>query len=202
MPLHPCWWVERVKQRLSGRNTQSKEEKEVLCACGACAQAHTAASKQPLEAYERFAEARMEEVTPLLQTCPCLHLRGCVLSHAVSVLRVVLLNLHPQHISRCPAAEPAMALVRMRMVYCSTVGLLLGRRVHGSSATMASSLKCMWGLHAHAPMVPACMRCSDQVWVLKPNKQAIGKAFKREAKPLQEAIEAMGQEDAACLQAR
>ena len=38
--------------------------------------------------------------------------------------------------------------------------------------------------------------------MLKPNKQAIGKAFKREAKPLQEAIEAMGQEDAACLQAR
>jgi glycyl-tRNA synthetase (class II) len=42
----------------------------------------------------------------------------------------------------------------------------------------------------------------EQVWVLRPNKQAIGKAFKKEGKPLQEAVEAMGQEDAACLQAR
>ena len=32
-------------------------------------QAHTAASKQPLEAYERFAEARIEEVG----TPPCRH---------------------------------------------------------------------------------------------------------------------------------
>ena len=42
----------------------------------------------------------------------------------------------------------------------------------------------------------------EEVWVIKPNRQAIGKTFKREGKPLQEAIEALTQEDAACLQAR
>ena len=42
----------------------------------------------------------------------------------------------------------------------------------------------------------------EEVWVIKPNRQAIGKTFKREGKPLQEAIEGLTQEDAACLQAR
>ena len=42
----------------------------------------------------------------------------------------------------------------------------------------------------------------EEVWVIRPNRQAIGKTFKREGRPLQEAIEALTQEDAACLQAR
>jgi glycyl-tRNA synthetase len=38
-----------------------------------------------------------------------------------------------------------------------------------------------------------------EVLVVKPNKQAIGKTFKKEAKPLQEALEELTQEDAACI---
>ena len=36
----------------------------------------------------------------------------------------------------------------------------------------------------------------------KPNKAAIGKAFKKEGKPLQEALDALTQEDAACIKKR
>lgn len=42
----------------------------------------------------------------------------------------------------------------------------------------------------------------QEVLVSKPNKQAIGKAFKKDGKPLQEAIENLTQEDAACIKAR
>lgn len=39
----------------------------------------------------------------------------------------------------------------------------------------------------------------EKVLVAKPNKAAIGKAFKKEGKPLQEALDTLTQEDAACI---
>ncbi len=41
-----------------------------------------------------------------------------------------------------------------------------------------------------------------QVLVAKPNKAAIGKQFKKEGKPLQESLDALTQEDAACIKMR
>lgn len=43
---------------------------------------------------------------------------------------------------------------------------------------------------------------NEQVLVAKVNKAAIGKQFKKEGKPLQEALEALTQEDAACIKKR
>jgi hypothetical protein len=39
-----------------------------------------------------------------------------------------------------------------------------------------------------------------EVLTVMPNKKKLGEVFKREAKPIQEALDSLGEEDAACLQ--
>lgn len=39
-----------------------------------------------------------------------------------------------------------------------------------------------------------------EVLTVMPNKKKLGEVFKREAKPIQDALDALGEEDAACLQ--
>lgn len=77
-----------------------------------------------------------------------------------------------------------------------------------TSCIMSRQVKVMVYAQAHSARSKMDMTAREnfpeprnlEVVTVKPNKQAVGKAFKAKGKEIQAALEALGEEDALCLQ--